>query len=116
MAKQADNQPSAASAEGKGKIPPEIKALRSRKVYIQLRVPRIKEELKTLGEQRKKLSEAKGRPESLTKDHHQQRVYAHHELERLKAELKNLEKERGTILGKLRGSASETASVKSSAE
>jgi hypothetical protein len=86
-------------------VTPELKNLRSRKVYIQLRTPRVRDEIQTLVEQRKKIHDSPheiggGSGESRNKN--EERIYASFELARLKSELKSLELERGDILTKLR--------------
>jgi len=84
-------------------ISPELKQLRGRKVYVQLRAARVRDEIKSLVDQRKGFRDSsnagkEGQPHDLN----QQKIYTTHELARLKSELKSLEEERGSIIGKLR--------------
>jgi hypothetical protein len=86
-------------------ITPELKDLRSRKTYVQLRIPRIRDEIKSLFEQRKAFRESPRDPGGKPEERRhivETRIYLGFELERLKSELKCLEQERDTIRTKLR--------------
>lgn len=82
-----------------------VRELRSRRTYIQLRIPKIREEIKTLAEIRDRLSKAmkedQAGPEKM-RTMNEQRIYAIHELARLKAEVGGLGAERKQILERLK--------------
>jgi phage-related minor tail protein len=83
-----------------------LKDLRGRKVYIDIRLPRIRDEIKTMTDQRKTLAEESrvgAKPEGAKlKASVAKRIYTTHELDRLKAELASLQIERKTVLERLR--------------
>jgi hypothetical protein len=83
-----------------------LKDLRGRKVYIDIRLPRIREEIKTLQDQRKTLAQESrlgAKPEGVQlKASVAKRIYTSHELDRLKSELASLQIERTTVLERLR--------------
>jgi hypothetical protein len=87
-------------------ISPEIRDLRSRKVYLQVRMPKVRAELKELADRRRQWSEdSKKGPKAegpAAKSLNEQRIYTVHELGRLQAELKALTEERKNVLEKLK--------------
>ncbi|HZB90334.1 MAG TPA: hypothetical protein VE397_02760 [Stellaceae bacterium] len=84
----------------------EAKALRSRKVYLQVRMPKVREEIKVIGDERKTISEKLKNVAAL--DASQQKavrergVYLSHHHNALRAELKALTAERQVVGEKLR--------------
>jgi len=76
------------SAEGQ-------KRLRSRKVYIQLRIPRVRAEIAAIATRKKAMSESGG---EATKELTEERIYSNQHLVALRKELESLEQERKTVL------------------
>lgn len=83
-----------------------LKDLRGRKAYIDIRLPKVREEIKSLAAQRKTLAEESregAKPEGAQlKASIAKRIYTSHELDRLKSELASLQIERKTVLERLR--------------
>jgi len=91
-----------------------VRELRSRRTYIQLRVPKIREEMKGVAETRDRISKAMKEdnlgPEKM-RTLNEQRIYAIHELARLKAEASALGTERKQVLERLKATGREGASA-----
>lgn len=77
----------------------QIKQLRLRKVYIRLRIPRVKEEIATLASRKKTLSNGSGEANKEVEE----LIYANQHLLVLRKELAALEQERKAVLENLRG-------------
>jgi hypothetical protein len=77
----------------------QMKRLRTRKVYIQLRIPRIKAEIAAVATQKKAMSESRG---EASKELIEERIYSNQHLVALRKELEALEDERKTVLQGLR--------------
>ena len=73
----------------------EQKRLRSRKVYIQLRIPRVRAEIAAIATRKKAMSESGG---EATKELTEERIYSNQHLVALRKELESLEQERKTVL------------------
>jgi hypothetical protein len=71
----------------------QTKRLRSRKVYIQLRIPRVKAEITEVATRRKTLSGGEASKEII-----EERIYSSQHLVALRKELESLEQERKTVL------------------
>jgi predicted nucleic acid-binding Zn-ribbon protein len=73
----------------------QMKRLRVRKVYIQLRIPRVKGEIAAIATRKKATNEpgAEASKESI-----QERIYSNQHLVALRNELQSLEQERKTVL------------------
>lgn len=84
------------------KLSPEQKALNERRIYIKIRLPAVRDELKDLREERvavvEKLKNEKD--EAKQKNLRQRRIFISHHLEALKTELGSLTDERKMIVGK----------------
>lgn len=80
------------SAEG------EIKRLRARKTYIQLRIPRVKAEITAIATRKKAMNESGG---EASKELTEERIYSNQHLIALREELESLEQERKTVLQSL---------------
>lgn len=77
----------------------QIKQLRLRKVYMRLRIPRVKEEIATLASRKKTLSNGSG---EANKEVVEELIYANQHLLVLRKELAALEEERKAVLENLR--------------
>jgi hypothetical protein len=77
----------------------QLKRLRSRRVYIQLRIPRVKAEIAAVATQKKAMSEPRG---EASKEVIEERIYSNQHLVALRKELESLEQERKTVLQGLR--------------
>ena len=77
----------------------QMKRLRTRKVYIQLRVPRVKAETAAVATQKKAMSEPRG---EASREVIEERIYSNQHLVALRKELQALEDERKTVLQGLR--------------
>jgi hypothetical protein len=77
----------------------QMKRLRTRKVYIQLRIPRIKAEIAAVATQKKAMNESRG---EASKELIEERIYSNQHLVALRKELQALEDERKTVLLGLR--------------
>ena len=73
----------------------EQKRLRSRKIYIQLRIPRVKAEISAIATRKKAMKESGG---DATKELTEERIYSNQHLVALRKELQSLELERKTVL------------------
>jgi predicted nucleic acid-binding Zn-ribbon protein len=85
---------------------PEVTALRHRRLYIHIRVPNLRQEMKDLAEEKKLLAEELknivGPPSEEQKKLRQRRIYVVQRHEALKAELATLAEERATVTEKLK--------------
>jgi hypothetical protein len=81
----------------------DLRESRSRKTYVRLRIPLVREELKSATDTKRQLDDdATQRPKSAGKElknFNEKRIYARHEVVRLKAELKALSEELKTSPG-----------------
>jgi hypothetical protein len=71
----------------------QTKRLRSRKVYTQLRIPRVKAEIAAVATRKKNLSGGEASKEII-----EERIYSNQHLVALRKELEALEQERKTVL------------------
>ena len=83
----------------------QIKSLRLRKVYIKLRIPRVRAEIAAIAAQKKALNESGAEP---SPEIVHERVYSNQHLLALRAELASLEEERKSVLQALKESKSST--------
>ncbi len=90
-------------------VNPETKALRGRKLYIEIRRAKVREEIKNLFEVRKGLTQKAQSVSSLKPDElrqlHQDQTYTSHDMTRLKSELQALEAEWETVRNGLKSLA-----------
>jgi len=77
----------------------QMKRLRLRKVYIQLRIPRVKAEITAIATRKKAMNESGG---EASKELTEERIYSNQHLVALRKELQSLEQERKTVLQDLR--------------
>jgi hypothetical protein len=77
----------------------QLKRLRSRKIYIQLRVPRARAEVTAITARKTTLVESGG---EASKEVLEERIYCNQHLLALRKELESLEQERKTVLQSLR--------------
>lgn len=77
----------------------QMKRLRLRKVYIQLRIPRVKAEITAIATRKKAMNESGG---EASKELTEERIYSNQHLVALRKELQSLEQERKTVLQNLR--------------
>jgi hypothetical protein len=77
----------------------QLKRLRLRKIYIQLRIPRVKTEISAVSTLKKTLNESGG---EATKEVIEERIYSNQHLAALRKELESLEQERKVVLLGLR--------------
>jgi len=77
----------------------QMKRLRLRKVYIQLRIPRVKAEIAAVATRKKAMNESGG---EASKELVEERIYSNQHMVALRKELQSLEHERKTVLQGLR--------------
>ena len=77
----------------------QMKRLRLRKVYIQLRIPRVRAEIAAIATRKKAMNESGG---EASKELTEERIYSNQHLVALRKELQSLEQERKTVLQDLR--------------
>jgi hypothetical protein len=77
----------------------QMKRLRLRKVYIQLRIPRVKAEIAAVATRKKAMTESGA---EASKEVVEERIYSNQHLVALRKELQSLEQERKTVLHGLR--------------
>ena len=77
----------------------QIKQLRLRKIYIQLRLPRVKSEISALATRKKELGGSAG---EASKEVVQELIYSNQHLVALRKEYESLEQERKSVLAGLR--------------
>jgi hypothetical protein len=77
----------------------QMRRLRLRKVYIQLRIPRVKAEIAAVATRKKTMNESGG---EASKELIEERIYSNQHLVALRKELQALEHERKTVLQGLR--------------
>ena len=77
----------------------QMKRLRLRKVYIQLRIPRVKAEIAAVATRKKAMNESGG---EASKELIEERIYSNQHMVALRKELQSLEHERKTVLQGLR--------------
>jgi predicted nucleic acid-binding Zn-ribbon protein len=77
----------------------QTKRLRSRKVYIQLRIPRVKAEIAAVATRKKAMNEPGS---EASKELIEERIYSNQHLVALRKELESLEQESKTVLQSLR--------------
>ena len=77
----------------------QMKRLRLRKVYIQLRIPRVKAEIAAVATRKKAMNESGG---EASKEVVEERIYSNQHMVALRKELQSLEQERKTVLQGLR--------------
>ena len=82
-----------------------VKQLRVRKVYIQLRIPRVKAEIAALVTRKKSLMN--GSDHEVSKGNLEELIYTNQHMAALRKELEALEEERKTVLQGLRETRSE---------
>lgn len=91
----------------------EIKDLRQRKTYIHRRLPRIREEMKSLSKERKdllqKLNEKGSKDPKALKDEREENIYTRLRLAVLRQELKQLSEERQKTITELDTKRTHTA-------
>jgi hypothetical protein len=91
----------------------EIKDLRARKTYIHRRLPRIREEIKSLAQERKdlllKLNDKSSKDPKALKNEREQSIYTRLRLEILRQELKELSEERQKTTAELDSKQANTA-------
>ena len=75
------------------------KRLRLRKIYIQLRIPRVKAEIAAVATRKKAMNESGG---EASKELIEERIYSNQHMVALRKELQSLEQERKTVLQGLR--------------
>lgn len=73
----------------------QMKRLRLRKVYIQLRIPRVKAEIAAVATRKKAMNESGG---EASKEIVEERIYSNQHMVALRKELQSLEQERKTVL------------------
>jgi len=73
----------------------QMKRLRLRKVYIQLRIPRVKAEIAAVATRKKAMNESGG---EASKELIEERIYSNQHMVTLRKELQSLEQERKTVL------------------
>ncbi|HEX3430349.1 MAG TPA: hypothetical protein VHT03_05635 [Rhizomicrobium sp.] len=76
-----------------------MRRLRLRKVYIQLRIPRVKAEITAVATRKKAMNDSGG---EASKEMIEERIYSNQHLVALRKELQSLEDERKTVLQALR--------------
>jgi hypothetical protein len=86
-------------AEDVSHVQDELKRARLRKVYIQLRIPRVRAEITSIAMRKKAMNEAGS---DASKEVVEERIYNNQHLVALRKELESLEQERKNILGSLR--------------
>ena len=90
------------------KVSPEVKALRQRRVYLKIRLPALREEMKALSGERKlvveKLKAGGDSKSDEQKKLRERRVYLAQRHTSLRGELKSLADERKTVGEKLKAS------------
>jgi len=79
----------------------QMRRLRLRKVYIQLRIPRVRAEIANLAARKKTL---KDNPGEASKELIEEKIYNNQHLSALRKELESLEEERKSVLEHLRKS------------
>jgi hypothetical protein len=77
----------------------QMRRLRLRKVYIQLRIPRVKAEIAAIATRKKAMNESGN---EASKELTEERIYSNQHLVALRKELQSLEQERKTVLQGLR--------------
>jgi hypothetical protein len=77
----------------------QMRRLRLRKVYIQLRIPRVKAEIAAVATRKKAMNESGS---EASKELIEERIYSNQHLVALRKELQALEQERKTVLSGLR--------------
>lgn len=77
----------------------QTKRLRLRKVYIQLRIPRVKAEIAAVATRKKAMNESGG---EASKELIEERIYSNQHMVALRKELQSLEQERKAVLQGLR--------------
>ena len=77
----------------------EVKRLRARKIYIQLRIPRVKAEITAIATRKKAMNESGG---ETSKELTEERIYSNQHLIALRRELESLEQERKSVLQDLK--------------
>lgn len=77
----------------------QLKRLRLRKVYIELRIPRVRTEIAAIATRKKALKEFAG---EASKEIVEEMIYNNQHLIALRTELQSLEQERQTVLQSLR--------------
>jgi hypothetical protein len=84
----------------------ELRELRRRKTYVDLRIPKVREELQALVAKRKRNAEAAQKAPKIEgaelKTEAAHRIYEHHESIRLKNELQSLDAESKSLVSQLR--------------
>jgi hypothetical protein len=80
-------------------IQEELKRARLRKVYIHLRIPRVRAEITSIAVRKKAMNDAGA---DASKEVVEERIYNNQHLVALRKELESLEQERKNILGSLR--------------
>jgi uncharacterized coiled-coil DUF342 family protein len=97
--------------EKKVAITPEVKELRNRRLYLKIRLPALRQEVKDLSEERKTLSEKLKNAEKLSPEEQtklrQRRIYVIQHHSALRAEAATLTEERKTVFEKLKNVKSE---------
>lgn len=91
--------PAQAAAPQEPTAEEQAKRLRLRKVYIQLRIPRVKAEIAAVATRKRTMNETRG---EVSKDLVEERIYSNQHLVALRKELESLEQERKTVLQGLR--------------
>ena len=86
-------------AEEVSHVQDEMKRARLRKVYIHLRIPRVRAEITSIATRKKAINDAGA---DASKDIVEERIYNNQHLIALRKELESLEEERKNILGSLR--------------
>lgn len=76
-----------------------VKRLRFRKVYIELRIPRVRTEIAAIATRKKAMKESGG---EASKEMLEEMIYNNQHLIALREELQSLERERKTVLKDLR--------------
>lgn len=76
-----------------------LKRFRFRKIYIELRIPRVKKEITAIATRKKAVKESGGEP---SKDAIEEMIYNNQHLIELRKELQLLEQERKAVLKNLR--------------
>jgi hypothetical protein len=81
-----------------------LKAFRVRKVYIDLQLPKVRDEIKSLITEKKNLDEKPhgDGPKAVIKEWAERKIYANQHLQSLRKELKALEEEREAVLKNLK--------------
>jgi hypothetical protein len=85
----------------------EVKELRYRRVYLDIRLPNLRQEIKAIGEEKNTLTEKLRNTDALAQEEKKKllrrRIYVVHHHKALMAESKVLSEERKELLEKLRG-------------